>query len=532
MKTTLLDCLKSNELVSCLKSGELAAPFAESDAPQLAAVLSALCRMLVYPRSLAAARHAIFFLGRKGSDKCLGILSADPALPGGFRGSSQTINADGQSLTVTLCETTPANAAALRSVFDFLIPHPLGLKKSAGCGDRLGLATPGHIRAIRGSSMAPILAQQSIRENARTGRTPQLVMDDAMWGVFQEGWRDGFGADADHLKTTADIDSCAAAGFTFYTIDPSEHVDNEADTAPLDVLRDKIEAAPWAELETSWVDTQSRLYNPIDLGDFKFKIDPGDLLRATAKYGRVVAHTVRMYRHLETVMNDKPFELEMSVDESETVTTLAEHIYIANELKRLGVKWVSLAPRYVGDFEKGVDYIGDLSEFDKSFARHVAVAKTFGPYKLSLHSGSDKFSVYPIASRLAGELVHLKTAGTSYLEALRAIAQVNPKLFRDIATFARERYPIDRASYHVSAEVSKMADVSKLPDGGLTSLLDDFHAREILHVTFGSVLHDPDFREPFFVALRGDEEVYYQTLETHFGKHFAPFGETSKAIGD
>ena len=70
-------------------------------------------------------------------------------------------------------------------------------------------------------------------------------------------------------------------------------------------------------------------------------------------------------------MNGKPFELEMSVDESETVTTLAEHIYIANELKRLGVKWVSLAPRYVGDFEKGVDYIGDLNEFEKSFARRV-----------------------------------------------------------------------------------------------------------------------------------------------------------------
>src|SRR5262245_53603098 len=532
MKTTLLDCLKSNELVSCLKSGELAAPFAESDAPQLAAVLSALCRMLVYPRSLAAARHAIFFLGRKGSDKCLGILSADPALPGGFQGSSQTINADGQSLTVTLCETTPANAAALRATFPFLVPQTLGLKKSAGCGDRLGLATPGHIRAIRRSSMAPILAQQSIRENARTGRTPQQVMDDAMGGVFQEGYRDGFGADADHLKNPADIDSCDAAGFTFYTIDPSEHVDNEADTATFEVLKAKIGAAPWAEIETSWADTQSRFSTPIDLGDFKFKMDAGDLLRATAKYGRVVAYTGMMYRHLEAVMNGKGSGLEMSVDESETVTTLDEHIYIANELKRLGVKWVSLAPRYVGDFEKGVDYIGDLGEFEKSFARHVAVAKTFGPYKLSLHSGSDKFSVYPIASRLAGDLIHLKTAGTSYLEALRAVSQVDPTLFREIAAFARERYPVDRASYHVSAEVGKAPDAAGLSDDNLATLLDDFHAREILHVTFGSVLNHPDFREPFFAALRGDDEVYYRALEAHFGKHFAPFGESSKATGD
>src|SRR4030095_5263580 len=247
-------------LLNCLKSYEPAGPLAEDEAVQLASALSDLSGLLVYPRSISCARNAVFFLGRHWSDRSLGIVHSDSNSPGGFplgfHGSSQKINIDGHSLT--LCETTPENAAALRSIFSFLVPHPLGLKKSAGCGDRLGLATPGHIRAIRRSSMAPILAQQSIRENARTGRTPQQVMDDAMWGVFEEGWRDGFGADADHLKNTADIDSCAAAGFTFYTIDPSEHVDNEANTAPFDVLSAKIEAAPWAELEASWMDTQPR----------------------------------------------------------------------------------------------------------------------------------------------------------------------------------------------------------------------------------------------------------------------------------
>src|SRR5262249_56324477 len=104
-----------------------------------------------------------------------------------------------------------------------------------------------------------------------------------------------------------------------------------------------------------------------------------------------------------------------------------------------------------------------------------------------------------------GDLVHLKTAGTSYLEALRAIAKVNPKLFREIAAFTRERYPIDRASYHVSAEVGKAPDVAGLPDDDLATLLDDFHARAILHVPFGSVLHHSDFREPVFAALRGRE---------------------------
>ncbi len=520
------------DLLTHLNTAELATPLPEAEASATTAALGRASGLQVYPRSLVATQNTLFFLGRKETKKYLGIVSAKTEMLNKFQGVATPSDLAGQSLTEKICETTPENAAALRDVLPFLVPHPLGLRKSAGCGDRLGLATPGHIRAIRHSTMAPILAQQSIRENARTGRTPQAVMDDALWGILQEGWRDGFGADADHLKNTDDIDACAAAGFTFYTIDPSEHVDNEANTAPFEVLRAKTEALPWAELETSWMDTQSRLFNPIDLGDFKFKIDAGDLLRATAKYGRVVAHTVKLYRHLGSVMNGQPFELEMSVDESETVTTLAEHIYIANELKRLGVKWVSLAPRYVGDFEKGVDYIGDLAEFEKSFARHLAVSQTFGPYKLSLHSGSDKFSVYPIASRVAGELVHLKTAGTSYLEALRAISQVNAPLFREIVAFACGRYPTDRATYHVSAEVNKMPEVAALADAQLPALLDDFHAREILHVTFGSVLHHPDFRAPFFATLRGDEETYYEMIETHFGKHFAPFGEASKATGD
>ena len=406
----------------------------------------------------------------------------------------------------------------------FLVAQPLGLRKAAGCGDRLGLATPGHLWAVRKFSMAPILAQQSMRENARTLRTPQEVMDDAMWGVFQEGWCEGFGADADHLKTTADIDVCAAAGYTFYTIDPGEYVDNSANDASVSELEQKVRALPWTVLDGNPDDLETSLADrSIDLGDFSLTISRADLLRAAAKYGRAVAHTVSMYRHLVEVMGERPFDLEMSVDETDTITTLAEHIYIVYELKRLGVKWVSLAPRYVGDFEKGVDYIGDLAKFEESFARHFAVVKTFGPYKLSLHSGSDKFSIYPLASRVAGDLVHLKTAGTSYLEALRAIAVLNPKLFREIAAFALDRYPTDRATYHVSAEVAKAPDISALPDDKLTAMLDDFHGREVLHVTFGSVLHHPDFREPFFATLRGDEETYYQILETHFDKHLSPF---------
>src|SRR6476660_6168340 len=121
----------------------------------------------------------------------------------------------------------------------------LGLQPSFGFGDRTGLATPGHIEAMTrtGAGMAPIFAQQSIREMARTGRTPRDVVDAAVRGIEQCGWKAPSGADADHLKTPADVDVTAAVGFTFYTIDPSDHVDGNADDYDERTPRERFVAA-------------------------------------------------------------------------------------------------------------------------------------------------------------------------------------------------------------------------------------------------------------------------------------------------
>jgi hypothetical protein len=218
--------------------------------------------------------------------------------------------------------------------------------------------------------------------------------------------------------------------------------------------------------------------------------------------------------------------LEVSVDETESPTSPEEHYFIAAELKRLGVQWVSLAPRFPGRFEKGIEYIGDLGEFRRSFARHVAVMRTLGPYKLSIHSGSDKFALYPIIAELAGGLVHLKTAGTSYVEALRAAAAIEPDLFRRILAFAVGRYEKDRASYMVSAELAKVPDASALPDAALPALLDDRHVRQVLHVTFGSVFQaggGKEFLAPLRAALMKDEETFYCLLQKHMERHVQPF---------
>jgi hypothetical protein len=471
--------------------------------------LEQLTGLTVYPRSVTEAGDATYFLARRPEGKVLGILGHVADFEGERQGD------------VTLCPPTAANAAALREKLPWLRPQCLGLQTSAGCGDRLGLATPGHVRAVRQfSGIAPIFTQQSMRENARTGRTPQQVMDDAMWGIFQEGWRQPWGADADHLKMTEDIDLCVAAGYTFFTIDPGDHVDNEAHTAPLEVLKGKIHALPWDELEDTPEELHTRYLNRrFEVEDLALEFDQTTLARAAAKYGRAIAHTVRMYRHLAAQTGN--FELEMSVDETETPTSIEEHFFIASELKRLGVQWVSLAPRYVGRFEKGVDYIGDLKVFEAQITRHAAIARVLGPYKLSIHSGSDKFSIYPIFARHARGLVHLKTAGTSYLEALRMVARVEPALFREILTLARERYATDRATYHFSAQLTKVPAPEALSDADLPGLLEQFDARQVLHMTFGSVLDR--FGDQLLTALQEHEEAYYRMLESHFKRHLEPF---------
>ncbi len=381
---------------------------------------------------------------------------------------------------------------------------PLFLTPSFGFGDRLGLATAGHIAAVRGTKFAPIFAQQSVRENVRIGRTPQQVMDDAKRAIDAAKLDILWGADADHLKTVDDIPAFVEAGYTFFTIDPGAHVDNTADTVPLDVLMKKTAKFDWNELSALYLDQQ--------VDQVWGRFEAGSLMRATVKYGKAIQHAVSMFHRLSQLKD--VFDFEVSVDETDSPTTALEHFYIASELTRLGVRFTSLAPRFIGRFEKGVDYIGDLDALDIELSKHAAVTSHFGTYKLSLHSGSDKFSVYPLVAKHWGARIHVKTAGTSYLEALRVLATHEPDLFLKIYVLSCECYEVDRRTYHVSAELEMLPNTNDLP-----SLLDDFHAREVLHVTFGSVIGK--FGSELKSALIKHEGAYYEGLRIHFERHLS-----------
>ncbi|MDZ7292284.1 MAG: tagaturonate epimerase family protein, partial [candidate division KSB1 bacterium] len=475
----------------------------------------------IYPKSIHRWQHDFFFLARQGDRKFLFLLPAKDS----HAVLSRFENKESEMYpSLYCCPLNHHNASVVRALFDFTRPVLIGIENSFGLGDRLGLANPGHLRAIADTPFRAILAQQSIRELERTERTPDEVMDAATWAVFQEGYKKGFGADADHLKTTEHIDRMMQAGFTFFTFDPSAYVVNEAAKLPDGELSDRLKALPWEVLADTPEGMRSRYEGKCFRIADDFEIHPtvAEVLCGLVKYGAVIAHAVTLYWHLESKYRGRPYEVELSVDETDSPTTPFEHFLVANELKRLGVKLVSLAPRFVGDFEKGIDFKGDLVFFEKEYIKHVRIAEALGPYKISIHSGSDKFSVYNVIGSLKLGHVHVKTAGTSYLEALRTIAEKEPALFSEILDFARGRYETDKASYHVSAKLERVPPAQNCTLERFLRLFEDNDARQVLHVTFGSVLTckdsagKPVFKDRILRALEQHEEAHYENLCRHY----------------
>jgi hypothetical protein len=365
------------------------------------------------------------------------------------------------------------------------------------------LATPGHLSAAKKFDFAPIFAQQSIREMERTQRTPREVMQAAQTALAKLGYTKPWGADADHLKLPEHVDRTAPAGFCLFTIDPSAHVGKGALTPELEALY---------------------LGKKFDVpGLHALQFDRASLQHAAIKYAAALEHVGVMGRHIAKTMGARPFEIEVSVDETDEPTSVLEHLFIGMELKRHKVpNVVSVAPRFIGDFEKGVDYKGDLKKFEASLREHAAIARYCGPYKISIHSGSDKFAVYPIVGRVCGDLLHVKTAGTSYLEALRVVARTNTALFGEIVEFCRGRFDTDRASYHISATLEQ---VNALPKYSGTKdepkFLDEVAGRQLLHVTFGSVLTHPSFKPRILEMLQKHADLHRELLDKHLSKHMA-----------
>ena len=234
----------------------------------------------------------------------------------------------------------------------------------------------------------------------------------------------------------------------------------------------------------------------------------------------------KVYEHLKAARGDE-FDLEISIDETSSPTLPSHHLFIVRELRRRGVEFSSLAPRFIGEFQKAIDYIGDLAEFDRQFKIHALIARNYGNYKISVHSGSDKFAVYPTVGRETRHYLHLKTAGTSWLEAVTVIAYKDPELYRDMHKCALENVEAMLKLYHITADFNKIPALDSLSDSELPSLMTMPEARQLLHINYGPILTG-ELRERFFSAMHKFEADYDARIEAHFDKHLSLLGVPEK----
>jgi hypothetical protein len=293
------------------------------------------------------------------------------------------------------------------------------------------------------------------------------------------------------------------------TLDPSAQIDAGAAAAGGTELEGLLRELPWRALEDDWGTLRRRHAHAAD--------DELGLARAAATFGAALARVHDLSRAAPADL-----DIEISVDETALPTTVLAHRFLAIELDRLGVHFTGLAPRFPGRWEKGVDVGGDLGEIAAALNAHARVAAEHGGYKLSVHSGSDKLSVYPLLARVEGPW-HVKTSGTSYLEGLRVVATADPPLFREILAVAGDSLARDRRSYAI-APTAGVPGAAALDDAALPALLDDPDARQCLHVTFGSVLADERLGPALRETVDASADAYADALERHFVAHLEPLG--------
>ncbi|MDL2257677.1 tagaturonate epimerase family protein [Eubacteriales bacterium OttesenSCG-928-K08] len=463
----------------------------------------------VYPKSIHKTADGAYVYMAKQENGRDTLVTSDPSL------FSQSETFENDNKTYACAPLSHENAAALRKLFPFTAPSPvLRNERSVGVGDRLGIACPGHIRVFEKYDAFPVFAQQSIRELTLTGRTYDNVLDCVTFSVFRENFTKGFGADGDHLKTAEELEYALGCGYTMITLDCSEHIRND-----IGAMSDEQVNAEYkhnAELEKEYMN-QCFLFEGLALvfDEFSFK-------RMTLIYNDAIDFAASIYERFIKGRDDVDFEI--SIDETATPTTPLQHFYVVSELIKRGVKFQTVAPRFCGEFQKGVDYIGDIEQFRREFEEHALIAKHFN-YKISVHSGSDKFMVFPIVGELTNGRFHLKTAGTNWLEAMKLVAMKDASLYREVHAFALSVFEQAKKYYHVTTDLSRIPALDTLTDAQLPGLFDQNDARQLIHITYGIILTEKNadgslrFHDRLYDLWNKYADDYAALLEAHIGRH-------------
>ena len=284
-------------------------------------------------------------------------------------------------------------------------------KYSIGVGDRFAHQAKAQLQACllaakQGVDVIPVW-NKSNREHTIIGSEPGSVLTAAVAAVRELGWKKPYHLDADHIRLDT-VDRFLAA-CDFYTIDVADSIGQPAEASAVKAFVEK--------------------HSGLD----DFGITRSIIESVAAKYLKAVQDAGAIYRKIATAKGAEYFITEVSMDETDSPQTPPELLLILAMLADEGVPVQTIAPKFTGRFNKGVDYVGDLTQFEKEFREDLAVIalaiRKFGlpaSLKLSVHSGSDKFSLYPImrkAIREHGAGLHLKTAGTTWLEEVIGLAE-------------------------------------------------------------------------------------------------------------
>ncbi|HWQ55646.1 MAG TPA: tagaturonate epimerase family protein [Bryobacteraceae bacterium] len=298
----------------------------------------------------------------------------------------------------------------------------LNLRKfTLGVGDRFAHQARPQLRACmlaadQGVEVVPVW-NKSNREHSIVGSEPGSARAAADEAVRELGWKKPYHVDADHINLT-NVERFLDAS-DFYTLDVADAIGKPADAADL----------------AGFVDCHEDLAAHVDIAGLSrpFESSRAAVSTIASKYLYAVQEASRIYRRIERAKGEGNFITEVSMDETDSPQSPAELLVILAALADEGIPVQTIAPKFTGRFNKGVDYVGDPAQFEREFRDDIAViayaVKNYGlpaNLKLSVHSGSDKFSIYGGIHRALAETgagVHIKTAGSNWLEELIGLAE-------------------------------------------------------------------------------------------------------------
>jgi len=405
---------------------------------------------------------------------------------------------------------------------------------SFGVGDRFAHQAAAQLAAFEQLAAAGVIVapvwNKSNREHSFIGSEPASVRAAAAAAVAARRWPHPWFVDADHIRLeTVDrfLDSS-----DFFTIDVADSIGQPAAAADV----------------AAFVGRHGELLGTLDVPGCgqPVVLDAAGLAAIATTYLRACREAGEIYRHIRTRLAGRPFVTEVSMDETDLPQTPPQLLVILALLADEGVPVATIAPKFTGRFNKGVDYVGDLAAFEREFSDDVAVlrfaAARYGlpaAVKLSVHSGSDKFSLYPVIRRVlaaTGAGVHLKTAGTTWLEELIGLAEAGGDgldLAREIYAYALEH--VDELCGPYAAVID--IDRSRLPSAATVAGWSgprlaaairhvpthpdyDPHVRQLLHVSFKVAAKQGTRYTDLLDANR--DIVARQVTENIFERHLRP----------